>query len=453
MSIRITFKSADFEALRAHVLRGRIEEAAVCLGGWITSENLTAILVQEVHPVPPEALVTQSGAFVEIDTVWLAALIKRARTERLSVIVVHSHPFSHAAIFSSTDTDGQAALLPRLQARVPGVPHAEIVFGRSSADALLWRPGEDDPRSVNLFRVIGSNLRDLATSRTSPTGDAPTAAEYARQVLFLGDEGQRRLAGLRVGVVGEGGNGSPVTVGLIHLGVGTIVTVDHDLVEAPNRNRIIDSCPEDDDTTSKVQVVYRYAERTRPTTKIIPVKAKVEDAWESLKDCDLVFGCTDDFSSRYVLNRLAVQYYIPLIDTAMEIEVHEGALRTIAGRVNVIRAGQPCLESLGFTNKEMARTERGIRRRPGYVDEDPAAAAMPANLLVAGVAGIEFLKFVHGLLGGSRVDRYWAYSARSGELRGCGVSGDVCQTCQEFGGLGDAGAPPVLDDDDTQRTS
>jgi molybdopterin/thiamine biosynthesis adenylyltransferase len=250
------------------------------------------------------------------------------------------------------------------------------------------------------------------------------------------------MGGLKVGVVGAGGNGSAVCTQLLHLGVGALVTVDPELVEESNRNRLVGARPEDVGRP-KVELVRRYGEQVAPATLVVPVQAPVEEAWSRLRDCDVIFGCTDDLSSRLALDRLCSQYVIPLIDTAVEIEVVGGTLRTIAGRVNVVRLGEPCLEALGMTSEEAAKREREVRARPGYVTDDPTASAMPANLLVAGAAGVEFLKLVHGLLGGSRIDRYWAYSARSGELRSCSASGDPCPACQNVAAMGDVGPSPV----------
>src|SRR5207249_2879970 len=114
-----------------------------------------------------------------------------------------------------------------------------------------------------------------------------------------------------------------------------------------------------------------------------------------------------------------------------------------AGRVNVVRPGRGCLEALGMTSKEAAEAELRNRRRPGYVPDDPSAAAMPINMLIAGAAALEFLRLVHGLFGGSPADRYWAYSARSGELRSCQTSDGGCQSCTSLAGLGDVGPSPL----------
>jgi hypothetical protein len=442
VNYRVVLQDHHLNELRQHLLQGAEEQAAVCLGGRIATDRLLAILVREVHSVPQDALVTQSGAFIEIDPEWLASLVKRARQDNLSVLIAHSHPFSvgHVA-FSGTDTHGQRQLIPKLQGRVSGVPHAEAVFGQSAIEALMWPPGELEPQQVQEIRVLGARMDDIPTSGC-PGEDQPVEPRLSRQVLFLGLEGQRRLSRLRVGVVGVGGNGSPVSIQLIHLGVGSVVAVDPEGVEETNRNRLIDSHEGDDEKTPKVEIPRRYAARVAQSVEVTAIQAPVEEAWTALRDCDVIFGCTDDLLSRYVLNRLATQYLIPLIDTGVEVEAPHGNLRSIAGRVNVVRPGRSCLEALGMTSEEAAIGGLRNRRRPGYVPDDPSAAAMPANMLIAGAAALEFLKLVHGLFGGSPPDRYWAYSARSGELRSCETSHRDCPACSSFAALGDAGPSP-----------
>ncbi|MCA1706610.1 MAG: ThiF family adenylyltransferase [Actinobacteria bacterium] len=293
------------------------------------------------------------------------------------------------------------------------------------------------------MRVIDESIEMLPTTRARHS-KVQLGSEEDRQVRFLGEEGQQRLRRLKVGVVGAGGNGAPIVMQLAHLGVGEIVTVDPDIVESSNRNRVPEARPDDDGEVAKVDVAKRYASRVRPETAVLAVAEPIEETWELLRDCDVIFGGTDDLSSRLVLNRLATQYFVPLIDTGVEIEVVKGNVRTIASRVSVIRPGEKCLEALGFTSEEAARQELSIRRRPAYVQDEPAASAMPANLLVASVGGIEFLKLVHGLLGGSRTDRYFAYLGRSGELRACEATGGDCDLCDEFAGLGDARPLPLV---------
>ena len=58
--------------------------------------------------------------------------------------------------------------------------------------------------------------------------------KYSRQVLFtpLGRDGQERLLAARAVVVGCGALGSFSSAALVRAGVGTVVVVDRDYVEA-----------------------------------------------------------------------------------------------------------------------------------------------------------------------------------------------------------------------------
>ncbi len=62
---------------------------------------------------------------------------------------------------------------------------------------------------------------------------------YERQSALaqIGEEGQRRLAGKSVTVIGAGGLGSPVLTYLAQAGVGTLRLVDFDTVGITNLNR------------------------------------------------------------------------------------------------------------------------------------------------------------------------------------------------------------------------
>ena len=83
---------------------------------------------------------------------------------------------------------------------------------------------------------------------------------YARHVILdeVGEDGQAKLLGSRVLVVGAGGLGAPLLLYLAAAGVGTLGVVDDDVVELSNLQR---------------QVIHTTASLGRP---------KVESAVESV---------------------------------------------------------------------------------------------------------------------------------------------------------------------------
>lgn len=62
---------------------------------------------------------------------------------------------------------------------------------------------------------------------------------YARPMLLdgMGEEGQRRLLGTSVLVIGAGGLGSPVLMYLAGAGIGHIGIVDSDVLDTSNLHR------------------------------------------------------------------------------------------------------------------------------------------------------------------------------------------------------------------------
>ena len=64
---------------------------------------------------------------------------------------------------------------------------------------------------------------------------------YSRQTIFagLGEEGQHKLSGSQVAIIGCGGLGSMIATSLVRAGVGRVRVIDRDFVEYHNLHRQI----------------------------------------------------------------------------------------------------------------------------------------------------------------------------------------------------------------------
>ncbi len=442
MKSQIVFMEQDLEGVWQHLLADADEAAAVLICGYSLTASRVRLLVREIVPVPAEGIESKGGAFITVRPEWLAVPLKGAREAGLTTVLVHSHPFSQGAVrFSPIDSAGQATLVPKVQARLPSRPVGELVFGQDSIDGLVWLPGGHEPRPMDEVVVVGQRLDIRPCSSFSPMTDGPTVAMYDRQVLVWGPEGQARLNALRVGIVGLGGNGSWISAQLIHLGVGELVLVDDDIIEESNRARVVGAEPADVEAkTPKVEVAARYAARHNPDCRVTPLPMDVnsEQAISALLECDLIIGGTDTLAGRVIPNQLAVQYFIPYIDTGVEIEVVAAQLRSITARCTLVRPGGPCLACMGYLNEEAVSREIEAGRRPGYLEDVRAPSVGSLNALAASMAGVDFLRFVHGLLGGVPIDRFYAYSGRTGEIRSCSTGAIRCSLCADRLGLGQA---------------
>ncbi len=132
---------------------------------------------------------------------------------------------------------------------------------------------------------------------------------YSRHLILpeVGPEGQRRLKGSRVLLVGAGGLGSPAALYLAAAGVGTIGLVDFDAVDATNLQR---------------QILHgtRYLGRSKlesardrlmdlnPHVQVecFPVRLTSENAPEILRDFEVILDGSDNFPTRYLVNDACV---------------------------------------------------------------------------------------------------------------------------------------------------
>jgi hypothetical protein len=233
---------------------------------------------------------------------------------------------------------------------------------------------------------------------------------YARQILLFGEEGQRRLAESRVGIVGLGGMGSQVGQGLAYLGVRHLVLIDDDHVSTSNLNRLVGAVPDDaEHEASKVDVAARMIGAVLPGADLLPLaqNLRTDEAIEALIGCRVVFGCVDGDGARLVLTELAAAYELTLIDAAAEIfpgDQPDQPLRW-GGRLVVARPGDFCVDcaqqiDMGIAKEELETEEtRDLRRRHGYGagDSAPAPAVVNLNGVIANLAVTEFMVMITGL--------------------------------------------------------
>ena len=70
-----------------------------------------------------------------------------------------------------------------------------------------------------------------------------------------------------------------------------------------------------------------------------------------LADSDVIFGCTDNLSSRAVLNDLCVRFYIPFIDSGCRIHLgDDGSIEQAIAKVQVVTPDKACLWCTGVLN-------------------------------------------------------------------------------------------------------
>lgn len=134
-------------------------------------------------------------------------------------------------------------------------------------------------------------------------------SRYARHLSLpeVGKEGQLRLKGSRVLVVGAGGLGSPLALYLAAAGVGTLGLVDFDEVDATNLQRQILHGTKDVGRAKLDSARERLAD-ANPHVSVVThdVRLDSSNALEILGAYDIVADGTDNFPTRYLVNDACV---------------------------------------------------------------------------------------------------------------------------------------------------
>jgi molybdopterin/thiamine biosynthesis adenylyltransferase/rhodanese-related sulfurtransferase len=153
---------------------------------------------------------------------------------------------------------------------------------------------------------------------------------YSRQIRLaeVGKEGQEKIKGTSVLVIGAGALGCPVLQYLAAAGTGVIGIVDNDWVDETNLHR---------------QVLYTLKDIGKPkplaareklkllnpgvTYKIHFLRLDKESAMKVIPDYDIIVDCTDNFAARYLINDACVILNKPIV---------YGAIHKFTGQIMVL---------------------------------------------------------------------------------------------------------------------
>jgi molybdopterin/thiamine biosynthesis adenylyltransferase len=386
MRATLVFKEGELEALRAALLAEAPNEAAVVVlarpvrsptDGW------RLIAYDFVRPTSADYQV-QSPTRVQLSPAFVAGVLKRVERDGASAFFAHSHPFAGVPGPSSVDLAGEAEMFPFLQARAPDSPHGRLIVSPNGFHASMTLPTGENAR-LRVFEV-GQRLVEYYEAPEGAPDSQST--RFDRQVRAFGDEGQRVLRKLNVAVVGAGGTGSLVIQQIAHLGVGSVLLIDPDRVDVTNLNRVA-GAGHKDIGLRKVEVATRLIHAIDDAIVVQAIAGDIRDAptLRNLLDVDFFFCSTDSDGSRAVINQFAYQYLIPGIDMGVVIQVEEGNIGQIAGRVQMLSGGLPCLVCAEVLNSEAVRRDllsEVARKLDPYIPGE--GIAQPAVISINGIA-------------------------------------------------------------------
>jgi len=144
-------------------------------------------------------------------------------------------------------------------------------------------------------------------------------SRYARQIRLsqIGEEGQQKLLDSTALIIGMGGLGSPVAMYLAAAGIGKLVISDFDQVEDSNLQRQIVHRTKDIGELKALSAKRTIAE-INPDCEVEAIDWELdeEELETYLSKADIILDCSDNFPTRFAINRASVKTKTPLVSGA-----------------------------------------------------------------------------------------------------------------------------------------
>lgn len=205
---------------------------------------------------------------------------------------------------------------------------------------------------------------------------------YGRHILLpeIGIDGQERLGRARVLLVGLGGLGSPIAMYLAASGIGRLLLADNDQVELSNLQRQIVH-PTAAIGQPKTWSAQQTLAALNPEIELVPLTTRLTDdtLGPIVAEVDVVVDASDNFPTRFALNRACVTHQRPLVSGA--VIRTEGQVTVFAGHLS----HAPCYRCLyqDIDQDQETCAERGV--------------FAPAAGIIGSVQAAETLKLLLGM--------------------------------------------------------
>ena len=429
--------------LRSHLFPGDGDEHGAVIGaGIVETDRGTRLLARTLYLAEDGIdYVPGQHGYRMLTPSFVRDRILDCRRAGLAYLAVHCHGGHDAVRFSADDMDSHDRGYPALRDINEGKAVGALVFASNAVAGDIWLPG-GDRIELTSATVAGRPIRHLYPAKPA---SAIADQAYDRQARIFGDRGQALLRQQKVGVIGAGGAGSLIVEYLARLGVGELVVIDNDRLEASNLPRVVGSLRRDampwltDDARpawlrkiarrfarQKVLVARRVARRSNPSIAVDPVFGSVvEDAIaKKLIDCDYLFLAADSMQARLVFNALVHQYLIPGTQVGAKVTVDRltGDVLDIFSVTRPITPDLGCLWCNGLISPARLQGEAlspEEREQQRYVEDETVTApsVITLNAVAVSHAVDDFLFSVAGLLEESTPHRYLRFSPRDWGVR------------------------------------
>jgi hypothetical protein len=411
--------------LRRHLGKG-LRQEDLTFATWRPSTGLrrtTAVLSRVLLPREGERILQGNVAFT-------ADYAQRALGELEpgeGLALLHSHVGPGWQDMSDDDIIAERDRLAGPAFGRTGLPLVGLTWGTDGAwSARRWRrvgPKRYERDDAITVRVAGPRLRLTFHPELCPV--PVSGPNQVATVSVWGDANQADLARTRVAIVGLGSVGSLIAEALARIGVSDLILIDHDHIEERNLDRTAGACAEDVVANRlKVEVAERNIRTvaTSPSVAVLPVPESLlaAEGLHAALDADVIFSCVDRPWPRHVLNAMAYNDLIPVIDGGIYALVDDNRFVHADWRIHTVGPGRGCLVCIGALDRDDVSLDiSGKLNDPDYIKNLPKEKqdvlsrrnVFPFSMAVAAHETLQFVGCISGLerIGGVGPQVYHCY--------------------------------------------
>ena len=416
-TVSVRLPAEMMASLHAHLFRPDADEHGAVIGASVVETERGMRLLGRRLFLAQDAIdyVPGERGYRMLTPEFVRRSVRACAEERLAYLAVHNHAGADFVAFSDDDMASHRRGYPALLDILEGPPAGALVLARNAAAGDIWLT---DERQIVLDHAVVT-ARTPQVLRPGLRRPQSASPRYDRQVRLFGDRGQDILAAQKVGIVGAGGVGSLINEYLARLGIGHLVVIDPDRIEATNCSRLVGARPADLhprwlprtlarrvgwQPALKVDIAQRVARDAEPGIRFEAVNADIIDpeAVELLVDCDAVFLAADTMRARLVVNAICHQYLIPVWQAGTKVQTNatSGTVDDVFSVVRYLVPGESCMWCSGLVDRtRLAEESASPRQRAAqrYIEEVPAPSVITLNAVAAAHAVDDYLFTTVGL--------------------------------------------------------
>lgn len=403
----VVFPLSLFEDLRIFLFSNvPSENGCFLLANYFRINNKRNVLLvtKAIYP-SPDSWNYSSGDSLEPKSFYINDAVMEADFNKSCLIFIHTHPSPfHPVTFSAIDESSNKRLFANLSQILPDIPLGSLVMSRRELYGVVYNKG--------LFQLVDQVCLSGNISQEFPVACKIKSKKnsidpiFDRQVRMFGEGNQKKLQDLTITVVGVGGTGSSVAVQLARMGVKKLRLIDFDVLDETNVSRVYGATIKDIGQP-KVNVVRNHLKTfSKASIDILSEDITKKNVVKDLIDSDVIFSCTDNLTSRSILNDISIQYYIPLIDVGCRIHLgKKGSIDQAIAKVQVVTPDSACLWCTGtldgrlILQESYPEEERKRQAAEGYcegIEKQPSIISMTT---LAATLGINKLLSILGIMG------------------------------------------------------